>query len=232
MEQQILSPVIIPVSLEKMAYDAIKEAIFTFRFQPGQSLVENDLAKQLNISKTPVRESLTRLEREGFIIKIPYKGYFVSEISHQGMLDIFEIRAVLEGLAVRHATLALTEEEIKEADLFVAQQRDAAEASNIQLASQLNRKFHDLLIFRAGNERLTLILANLDDHLRRYRTLSNYQSGRLTKSVAEHRDIVEAIKKRDPLLAEGATRKHILSVSEDLSKEKFEELIDKITLQK
>ena len=88
-----------PVSLEKFSYESIKEAILTFRLYPGQTLVEGELAHQLGISKTPVRDALLRLEKEGFIIKFPYKGYSVTEITRESIADMFEIRSALEGLA-------------------------------------------------------------------------------------------------------------------------------------
>ncbi len=226
-----LSPVNSPVSLEKIAYDAIKEAILTFRFKPGENLVENDLARQLSISKTPVRDALSRLEKEGFIVKIPYKGYYITDISRQSVIDIFEIRAALEGLAVRLATPLLDKSDIQQAQELIAHHQTAAEADNITDASRLNRDFHDLLISRAGNERLSQILSNLEDHLQRYRTLSNFQEGRLTKSVDEHAEILDAIIHQQAEQAEQAIRAHILSVSEDLAAQNFDELVERIRQQ-
>jgi DNA-binding GntR family transcriptional regulator len=231
MNQPPLAPVPSPLSLEKMAYDAIKEAILTFRFKPGESLVENDLARQLNISKTPVRESMSRLEREGFIVKIPYKGYYVTEISRQSMLDIFEIRATLEGLAARRAALNFNNQDVEKARQLIEEHRQAALTNNITLASQLNRQFHVLIIERSENERLIQILNNLEDHLRRYRTLSNFQSGRLEKSVTEHQLILEIFIQRDAQKAEALARQHILSVAEDLAQQNFEELVEKASHQ-
>lgn len=231
MTQSTLTPFASPLSREKMAYDTIKEAILTFRFKPGECLVESDLALQLNISKTPVRESLTRLEREGFITKISYKGYYVTEISRKGMLDIFDIRAVLEGLAMQRAANLITRQDIDQAEELIDAHEKVAGAHNIVLASQYNRRFHDLLVRSADNERLIKILANLDDHLRRYRLLSNYQAGRLEKSVVEHRQILDAIIRHDGEEADRATRHHILSVSYDLANEDFDRLVDQIVNQ-
>ena len=231
MINQPLAPVASPTSLEKLAYDAIKEAILTFRFKPGESLVENDLARQLSISKTPVRDALSRLEKEDFIIKIPYKGYYVAEVSHQSVIDIFEIRAVLEGLALRLAALRCTSADIETARALINEHGAAAESCNIKLASELNRRFHNLLIERSGNERLMHMLENLEDHLARYRMLSNFQSGRLKKSVSEHIQILEAIIDRNADAAEKAAREHMLSVSADLAQQDFDELVNRIKLQ-
>lgn len=224
-----LSPVAIPVSLEMFAYEAIKEAILTFRLKPGENLIESVLAKQLSISKTPVRESLARLARERFITKIPYKGYYVSQISRQWMLELFDIRASLEGLAVRRAVEKITDETIAEAEKLVKEHDQAAASGNIDRASHINREFHDLLVHAAEYEQLNEMLNNLDDHLRRYRTLSNYQAGRLKKSAIEHQRILKAVIHRDVAEAEAAASKHILSVSADLAKQNFDELIESIS---
>ena len=220
-----LSPVPEPLSLEKMAYNAIKEAILTFRLKPEENLVESDLARQLGISKTPVRESLSRLEREGFVTKIPYTGYYVTPISTQSVSEIFEIRAALEGLAASLAALRLSDEDITLAQTLVARHEQATQNGDIAQAARLNRQFHDLIITRAGNQRLAQILANLDEHLQRYRTLSNFQSGRLDKSVAEHRAVLTALEQRQPSQAEQAVRAHILSVSNDLAHQDIQALI-------
>lgn len=220
-----LAPVGNPVSLEKLAYDAIKNAILIFRLKPGESLVENDLARQLQISKTPVRDALLRLEKEGFITKIPYKGYYVTEITRESVADMFQIRAALEGLAARLAAVHLNDADLSEIQRLVSEHEHALAEKKLLQANKLNREFHDLIILRADNERLKVMLANLDDHLQRYRTLSNYQRGRLMKSVEEHQRVVDALSAHNPEQAELALRAHILSVMEDLENQDFNELI-------
>jgi DNA-binding GntR family transcriptional regulator len=231
MPSTVLTPVTSPVPLEKIAYDAIKEAILDFSLKPGETLVETEVARQLSISKTPVRDALSRLEKEGFIVKVAYKGYYIADISRKSMADIFQIRAVLEGLAVRLSTPKLEEADIQEGMRLIEEHSQAAMAGNIALASKLNREFHDLILNKAGNERLQQIIGNLEDHLRRYRTLSNYQSGRLQKSVDEHRQIIKAIVEHDAESAEKATRNHIESVINDLAIQDFDELLEKIVSQ-
>ena len=226
-----LAPVGSPMSLEKQAYDAIKAALLTFRLPPGDSLVETDLARQLGISKTPVRDALSRLEKEGFIEKIPYKGYRVVEISIDAMEEIFEIRAVLEGLSARQATINFRSEDIQQAENLIAHHREALEAKNYPQAGVFNSRFHSLLLERSGNRFLKQILANLDDHLQRYRVLSNFQVGRKLKSVEEHRQVLAAIKARDAEQAEQAIREHLTSMLQDLKAQDFSELIERVQSQ-
>lgn len=223
-----LSPVSGPVSLEKLAYESIKAAILSFQFMPDESLVETDLARQLGISKTPVRDALSRLEKEGFVEKIPYKGYTVTGLSQQTVIEIFEIRATLEGLSARQATPNFTEQDVDIAHDLVRRHHEAARQGDMQAASELNKEFHAHILLKAKNSWLRQILGNLEDHLQRYRLLSNFQAGRLEKSVDEHETILSAIAARQPEKAEQAVRTHLLSVVQDLQNQDFDELIDRI----
>lgn len=218
-----------PVPLEKMTYEAIKEAILTFALKPGQPLVENDLASQLNISKTPVRDALLRLEKEGLVEKIPYKGAFVTEVNQRTMHEIFEIRAVLEGMGVRLAIPNITPDDLKKLHQILDRHALAVKNGRIDEASDLNRKFHELIVERSSNLWLKQILSNLEDHLRRYRLLSNYQAGRLDKSIQEHERILKAIENGDGFEAEAGMKDHLISVVNDLSTEDFDTLVSQIT---
>ena len=115
-----LSPLKDSPSLDKLAYEKIKEAILTFQFLPNDALVEGELASQLGISKTPVRDALMRLEKEGLVTRIPYKGTYVSDINNQDMANIFTIRIVLEGLAIHLATELLTEDDFQQMQKLIS----------------------------------------------------------------------------------------------------------------
>lgn len=226
-----LSPITNPVPLEKVAYDAIKEAILSFHLGPGETVVEAELARQLGISKTPVRDALSRLEKEGFVNKYVYKGYAVAEISRDDVIEIFHIRAALEGIAARQAAESFTIEELHKIRFLVSEQETALLSSDNRSASRLNREFHEMILSKAANQRLRAILDNLDDHLQRYRMLSNFQSGRLLKSVEEHRRIVEALEAHAPDRANAAIQSHLLSVLADLTAQDFEELVETVRNQ-
>ncbi len=227
--KQSLAPISAPVSMEKFAYDAIKEAILTFKLQPGESLVEVALAAQLNTSKTPVRDALTHLVREGFVEKIPFKGYTVGLISRQAMVELFEIRGVLEGLATRHAVERMSADEIGRAENLVREHSAAAAAGDTVLASQINHRFHNLLIECSGSERIISILTNLDEHLQRYRLLSNISAGRLEKSAREHEEIMQAIRSGNAHDAEISVRRHLASVIDDLARQDIDLLATQVS---
>jgi len=223
--QNILTPVAPPLSIERMVYDSLKEAILSFHLLPGSSIVEVDVARQLNTSKTPVREALTQLEREGLINKIPFRGYHVSEMSHVRMQNLFEIQAVLEGLVTRRASSLITSDEVSHAINIKEEYESAVRSQNQILISLFNNQFHDHLSKCARNENLSQLLTNMRDHLHRYHALSNYIPGRVQKSLLEHDEILQAIKKHDGDAAEAAAKKHIFSVAQDLSGEEFKNLI-------
>jgi len=214
-----LEKIAAPASLKDQAYLAIKRAILTLKLKPGEALVESDLASQLGISKTPVRTALHELEREGLVIKVLYKGTYVKEVTLRDVREIFQLRAVLEGLAARLAAPLLEESDLARARELLDSMDSALELGDRPLASQYGAQFHYLILQSADNERLQLIWHNLDDHTQRFRLMSDQISGRLEKSVREHRWILEALEQRDPDLAEARLKAHLFSVLEEMSAE-------------
>ena len=211
-----LTPVPAPSTLSEKAYSTIKEAILSLGLEPGAALVEDDLASQLGISKTPVRDALLALEREGLVTRVPYKGTYVTEIREKDAREIFELRAVLEGLAGRLALESLTQDELDEAETFLDQSERALAAGDLQQASVLGARYHRFIITRAPNQRLLAFLEILDDQTRRLRYISNRGPGRLTKSIRQHRKILSALRRGDPERVEAAFRHHLDSVLQDL----------------
>ncbi|MDH4137588.1 MAG: GntR family transcriptional regulator [Anaerolineae bacterium] len=208
-----------PISLKDKAYNAIKSAILSLKLKPGDPLVESDLAQQLGISKTPVRDALLELEREGFVTKVLFKGTYVTEVTLKDVREVFQLRAVLEGLAARLAAPLLSARELEKAEKILAAAEAALAEGDIGLCSKHGKRFHNLIINKADNQWLQSITRNLDDHLQRFRLLSDQINGRLNKSLKEHRKILEALQRRDPVAAEEAARGHLFSVLLDLSED-------------
>ncbi|MGC8874624.1 MAG: GntR family transcriptional regulator [Chloroflexia bacterium] len=210
-------------SLKDRAYETIKQAILSLQLKPGQPLVEQELARQLGISKTPVRDALQELEREGFVTRVLFKGTYVTEVTMKDLREIFQLRAVLEGLAARLATPRFTPQELDEIERNLTLSEEALAAGDRARCSRLGQTLHNAIIEKADNTRLTLIIRNLDDHVQRFRALSDQIAGRLNKSVREHRRILEALRQGDPEAAEQALRSHLFSVLDDLSASSEEE---------
>jgi DNA-binding GntR family transcriptional regulator len=205
------------VPLKARAYAAVKEAILSLRFEPGMPLVESDLAQQLGISKTPVRDALQELEREGFVTRVPFKGTYVTDVTVTDIVEFFQLRAALEGFAARLAAPMLSDAELDQLDRDLAAAAVALAEGDLARCSSLGQCLHNACLDKAGNARLASITRNLDDHVRRLRILSDRISGRLGKSAQEHRRILAAMRLRDPSAAEEAMRSHLLSVLQDLS---------------
>ncbi len=204
-------------SLKDRAYTAIKNAILTLTLEPGSSLIETDLAQDLGISKTPVRDALLALEQEGFVTRVPFKGTYVTEITHTDLVEIFQLRAVLEGLAAHQSTLLFSQDELDQIETKLGESEAALAEGDLGLCSRLGQTIHAAIINQAENRRLVSITRNLDDHLRRFRAMSDQLTGRPHKSIREHRRILAALRQRDPDAAERAMRGHLFSVLDDLT---------------
>jgi DNA-binding GntR family transcriptional regulator len=214
-----LERVTAPVSLKEQAYFAIKGAILSLKLKPGQALVESDLAEQLGISKTPVRTALHELEREGLVNRVLYKGTYVAKVNLKDVQEIFQLRAVLEGLAARLAAPTIDDSELAAGRDTLRLMEEAIAVGDRDLASQRGQQFHEMILQKADNQRLQVIVHNLDDHLQRYRLLSDQIKGRLEKSLGEHKRTLEALEQRDPDLSEEMSKSHLHSVLEALASE-------------
>lgn len=210
-----LTPVSEGMTRTGRVYLTIKEAILDMKLKPGSPLVEDELARQLGTSKTPVRDALLALERDGLVVKIPYKGTYVAEVSLKDATEIFELRAVLEGLAARLATRSFSPRELDEAEKLLDAADEARERGDFNAASAYGAQFHRAIHLRASNRRLVPTLDKLEEQLRRLRRLSDQVAGRLDKSAHEHRQILAALRTGDPLQAEQAMRHHLESVLDD-----------------
>jgi len=205
------------LSLKDRAYAAIKDAILSLKLEPGSLLVEGDLAQQLGVSKTPVRDALQELEREGFVTRILFKGTYVTDVTMRDMTEVFQLRSVLEGLAACLATPLFSTQELDQIDQYLTAAEKALAEGNVALCSEQGQKLHNAIIDKTDNQRLALIIHNLDEHVQRFRVLSDQISGRLNKSVKEHQQVLAALRQRDPATAEQAMRGHLSSVLQDLS---------------
>lgn len=171
--------------------------------------MEIQLAEELGVSRTPIREALRKLELEGFIVMVPRKGAYVADISFKDIADVFEIRAALEALAAGLAAERITDEELEEMERLVVEKAEAIANQNMERLVQVDTMFHEAIYKASRNERLTSIISNLREQIQRYRTTSLAYPGRMQRSLEEHRGIVEAIQSRDPQIAQQVAREHI-----------------------
>ncbi len=190
-----------------VAYWTIRDAIRSGVIQPGDRLIELDLAAALDMSRTPVRDALRQLEAERLVEKAPSRGFVVPTMTIDDIVEIYEIREVLEGLAARRAAIRMGEAEIAALGETVERAERARDGGDLTVLSQASNQFHGLL--RAGNRnaRLPRLLALMLDAHRSLR-LHEFAPERVEGAVAEHRAIFEAIAKHDGDMAEQLARDH------------------------
>jgi len=205
-------------NLRERVYKALKEMIIFQEIPPGEKLDEDSLASQLGVSRTPVRESLYRLENEGIVKIIPRRGAFIVKHSKESINEILSVREVLEGLSAREAASHITDAALEVLESL----SEKFSESNVRLLSkeylQVDVKFHKTIIEASKNEWLISLMNILNDHIQMLRLRTVTFQGRPEQSLSEHRRILEALKARDPLLAESLMREHINNVRESYLK--------------
>lgn len=192
--------------LREIVLEALREAIVNGVLIPGERLMEIQLAEEMGVSRTPVREAIRKLELEGFVVMIPRKGAYVAGVSFKDVKDVFEIRAALEGLAAGLAAEKVTQEEIEQMERALHYER---EPDSLEEMVQSDTDFHALLYKASRNERLINILANLREQIQRFRTTSLAVPGRVKNAIQEHRAMVDAIARHDVEDAQSLASTHI-----------------------
>jgi len=192
--------------LREIVLEALREAIINGVLIPGERLMEIQLAEEMGVSRTPVREAIRKLELEGFVVMIPRKGAYVAGVSFKDVKDVFEIRAALEGLAAGLAAEKVTQEEVEQMERALHYER---EPDSLEEMVQSDTDFHALLYKASRNERLISILANLREQIQRFRTTSLAVPGRPKTAIQEHRAMVDAIARHDVEDAQSLAAAHI-----------------------
>jgi len=196
-------------------YEELKSAIVDLRLAPGDPLREATLADQLGVSKTPIREALTRLEQEGLVETTSFKGAVVTGYSRQDLLEIYELRELLENAAARTAAESMADADRDRLDRICRESRKLKKNHDAAGLAALISAFDDVLFEQVRNSRIRALIENLRAHLTRIGHLTAEIPGRIDASVDEHEKIVQAIAARDPELAERQMREHIRSVRDD-----------------
>lgn len=205
-----------PAALTDWAYEVIKESILTLKVNPGAQLHVDELAEQLNISRTPIREALLRLERDGLLRIVPRVGFFVTEITKRDLEELFELRELLESHAVRKAALALTDDELVRLQRLYEENAAATERGDLDGFLQTEIDLHSFLIEHAQNYWLIKMMDSVQDLVYRERMLSLRSIENVHASVEEHRRVLEALLQRDAELASRRMAEHIRAVKERL----------------
>lgn len=207
-------------NLDHKVYQTIKAMIIDRQLTPGTKIFQDKLAQELGVSRTPLVNALKRLEHERLVTAIPRRGFFVRVISKKEMIQVFELREVLEGLTARRAASRLSASQATKLKKFFQQITLSANDIDVQKYAEEDRQFHKYLIQIGGTELLSSILETYNVLAFSYqgdKTAGLIRSPRET--LKEHRAIIEAICNKDPEKAEEAARKHLANSAKRLRQE-------------
>lgn len=195
--------------LREVVCETLREAIRTGVLKPGERLMEIQLAEELGVSRTPVREAIRKLELEGYVIMMPRRGTYVASLSIRDVNEVFEIRTSLDSLASGLAAERITAEELERLERLLVLIGEYIEENDMDKIVETDTEFHDLLYQASRNTRLVGIIYNLREQLTRFRTTSMAYPGRLKETLEEHTRIVEAIAQGNVKLAQRVAEDHM-----------------------
>ena len=195
--------------LRELVFTTLRQAILKGELQPGERLMEIQLAEKMGVSRTPIREAIRKLAAEGLVTMIPRKGAIVAGISEKMLKDVLRVRMTLEKMAYECAFENITDEAIASLRAAEADFEAAVESGDLVSIAEADEKFHFIIYDAAGNDKLLEILTNLKENMYRYRM--EYAKNRAVRSelIEDHRAIVETLAERDAENGLKLVEKHI-----------------------
>jgi len=202
--------------LREVVFESLREAIIAGMLKPGERLMEVQVAEELGVSRTPVREAIRKLELEGLVVMLPRRGAYIAGISVKDIADVFEVRAALEALAASLAAERITDAELEDLERSLVEITKVSDTGEIGTIVARDTNFHDIIYRASRNSRLIQIISNLQDQIQRFRMATLSRPGRTREAVEEHKKIVEAISDRNGELAAQLAREHIENAESSL----------------
>lgn len=209
---------IAPTALYQEVAERLRQRIYAHELPPGGWVDEQAIAEQYGISRTPLREALKVLASEGLVTLKPRRGCYITEISEQDLDEIYPLMAILEGRCAAETARRATAGELARLDAIHQELEANAGAGNVDGFFDANQRFHAELQRIADNRWLAHVIQDLRKVLKLTRLHSLTIAGRLQQSLAEHRNILAALKARDAVVAEKAMHDHLLAGRKALSK--------------
>ena len=195
--------------LREQVYKSLKASILNQALPQNKRLVEERLAEELGTSRTPVREAIQKLEKEGLIHKLSKGGYAVSAITDGDIEEILGIRGILEGYAAYLATTRVTDDDLRFLEEIVNREEQCLKRRELEECIRLNTEFHDRLYRIAQSARLYTIINDLRDYIYRYRIIILRYEGMVELSIKDHREMIALMKSKRAGKVERLVRKHI-----------------------
>lgn len=206
-------------SLLDQAYNEIKLRIITCAYRPGQVLSEAAISNELRIGRTPVHQAIHRLMMDGLIAIIPRKGVMVTPVGVDEIMEIIDVRLVIECYCARLAADRADDSELQHLQRILNASEKATTQRNIEKLMLFDREFHDALANAAGNTVLAQILRSLHERSLRFWFISLRDPAHHRNVLEQHRTIVAALRSRQPDAAEKAMREHILAFQRNVTRE-------------
>jgi DNA-binding GntR family transcriptional regulator len=206
-------------TLREQIVSSLRDSIIRGDLSPGQKITEPELAEKLGISRTPIREAFRQLESEGYLTVMPRRGAVVSSITNKEILDFFELKSLLEGYALRKAAPEITNRDIAKLIRINNQLEAFARDGDIEAFFKKNNEFHYALVNLCDNKKLSEIWNSLVRKYIKFRLRALSTPGRCMDSVDQHRDIIDALARKDGPLSESMIYRHSLISEDDLPSE-------------
>lgn len=194
--------------IEKKIYERIEQAIINGELKPGEKIIESQLAQEMGISRTPVREALRLLESKGYVSQSEKGGVNVTEISKENIKEWSEIKNVLNELAIKKAAENITEEQLEELEKVLLKMKSAVEEDNEIEISQGNAEFHSLIYKASQNNLIISIGKEYQNYTFRLRKYLAKLENRRKKAYKEHEKIYEALKEKNKEKAVQEMKRH------------------------
>jgi DNA-binding GntR family transcriptional regulator len=222
-----LEPIDTSFSFKNKAYAALKNVIVGMDIYGSEAeirLDERSLAQDFGISRTPVREAMAQLEREGFVRSVPRRGVYVVRKTRREVIELITAWAALESMAARLITQNATGDEIASLRRMFATFENGAVRAHLDEYSEVNIEFHQTIIRLSRNSVLIDLAENLFTHMRMIRRKTIGEQDRADRSIRDHMTIIEALEARDTARAEDLVRSHALGLAEHV--EKYADYLD------
>lgn len=199
--------------LRDVVFETLREAILEGKLTPGERVMEVQLAEQLGVSRTPVREAIRKLELEGLLVMVPRKGAYVADVSLKDVIDVLEIRASLEGLAASLGAERRDESDIELLESEMEELIRCVEEKDTEGMIRSDAAFHDILLKTSKNDKLSSIVEGLRDQVHRFRVIyfTEYKENANTL-IEEHRQILSWLKNQEIEKAQDSAKDHIYNI--------------------
>ena len=201
-----------PTALNDWTYHYLKEKILKLEIEPGEQLHIEEFVEKLEVSRTPIREAFLRLAADGLIEVKPRVGYFVVDITEEEIINLFEVREIIETWAARKSASLLSDNDLASIEQLLAESEAAVVGNDLDKYMDNEIIFHEYLQKHIQNKRLLAFMDSLNDLTYRERMLSIKSRENIEQTLVEHRRILDALKKRDAKLAEWFMGEHIHNV--------------------